>query len=99
MQNFLESPKELLATLKPVYRGRYTVPPCMPGTRNDVFETVDRWLGDVDEPSILWIHGSPGSGKSTIASSLVSKFTERGRLGSSFAFKRGDITLGDPTVV
>jgi hypothetical protein len=32
-------------------------------------------------------------------SSLVSRFTERGQLGANFAFKRGDITLSDPTAV
>jgi hypothetical protein len=90
---------KLLATLKPVNRGGYYVPPCMEGTRQDIFETVDQWLGDVNEPNILWIQGSPGSGKSTIASSLVSRFTARGQLGSSFVFKRGDITLSDPTAV
>src|SRR5580658_4461961 len=45
------------------------------------------------------MRGSPGSGKSTIVSSLVSRFTERGQLGANFAFKRGDITLSDPTAV
>jgi hypothetical protein len=97
--NSAEEAGKLLATLKPVDRGGYYVPPCMEGTRQDVFETVDQWLGDVHEPNILWIQGSPGSGKSTIASSLVSRFIERGQLGSSFAFKRGDITLSDPTTV
>jgi hypothetical protein len=90
---------KLLATLKPVDRGGYYVPPCMEGTRQDIFETVDQWLGDFNEPNILWIQGSPGSGKSTMASSLVSRFTDRRKLRSSFAFKRGDVTLSDPTAV
>jgi hypothetical protein len=44
----------------------------------------------------MWISGSPGSGKSAIISSLVSKLTREGRLGSSFFFKRGDAILEDP---
>src|SRR5580700_8033946 len=44
----------------------------------------------------MWISGSPGSGKSAIMSSLVSKLTREGRLGSSFFFKRGDAILEDP---
>jgi hypothetical protein len=52
---------KLLAALKPVDRGGYYVQPCMEGTRQDVFKTVDRWLGDVNEPNILWIQGSLGS--------------------------------------
>ena len=91
--------RELLATLNPVDHRGYYVPPCEPGTRQDIFETVNRWLKDSSEPNILWIRGSPGSGKSTIASSLVSEFTKRGQLGASFAFKRENIHLSDPTRV
>ena len=91
--------RELLATLNPVDHSGYHVPPCEPGTRQDIFEIVDRWLEDPSGPNILWIRGSPGSGKSTIASSLVSAFTKRGQLGASFAFKRENIHLSDPTRV
>ncbi|KIM92382.1 hypothetical protein PILCRDRAFT_121422 [Piloderma croceum F 1598] len=54
---------------------------------------------DFHAPNILWIKGSPGSGKSTIASSLVSRLMKSGRLCSHFAFKRGDIMLNDPATV
>jgi hypothetical protein len=47
-------------------------------------------------PNIMWINGSPGVGKSAIASSLVSTLTEKRRLGSFFFFKRGDANSGDP---
>ena len=63
------------------------------------FDGDDEWLDDVDSPNVLWLTGCPGAGKSTIASSLISRLTERGRLGSHFFFKRGDITLSDPTAV
>jgi hypothetical protein len=86
----------LLATLQPVDRGGYVLP-CMEGTRQGVFETIDKWLSDINEPNILWLSGSPGAGKSAIASSLVGMLSSRGLLGSSFAFKRGDAALGDPT--
>ena len=97
--NSAQDVRELLATLKPVDRSDSYVPPCMPGTRQDIFEAVDRWLDDVSESNILCIRGSPGSGKSTIASSLVSRITERGQLSANFAFKRENITLRDPTTV
>jgi hypothetical protein len=90
---------ELLNTLKPVDHGGYYVLPCMEGTRQDIFEKVDHWLSDINGPNILWINGSPGSGKSAIASSLVTMLSSRGLLGSSFAFKRGDAALGDPTAL
>jgi hypothetical protein len=47
----------------------------------------------------LWISGSPGAGKSAVASTLVSNFTKQRRLGSFFFFKRGDASLGDPTAL
>jgi ATPase family associated with various cellular activities (AAA) len=47
----------------------------------------------------MLISGSPGAGKSAIASSLVSNLTKRRRLGSSFFFKRGDAILSDPTAL
>lgn len=71
----------------------------MEGTRQSIFDAIDQWLVDTDAPNVFSLIGCPGSGKSTIASSLVSKLTERRRLGSSFAFKRGDVTLSDPTTV
>lgn len=94
-----EEGDKLLATLRPVDRRGYYVLPCMEGTRQGVLEMIDQWLSSVDEPNILWLVGSPGAGKSTIASSLVSRLTDRGLLGSSFFFKRGHASLSDPTVV
>ena len=91
--------EEMLSTLKAVDRSGYYVQPCMEGTRENILGEIDAWLEDLDAPNILWIRGSPGSGKSTIASSLVSRLMKRRRLGSSFAFKRGDIMLSDPAAV
>jgi hypothetical protein len=71
----------------------------MDGTREKIFEEIDTWLDDIDAPNVLWIVGSPGSGKSAIASSLVYQLTKRRRMGSNFAFKRGNITLSDPAAV
>ena len=79
--------KELLSTLKPVDSGGYYVQPCMEETRENLLVEIDEWLEDFCAPNILWITGSPGSGKSTIASSLVPRLMKRRRLGSYFAFK------------
>jgi hypothetical protein len=72
------------------------VTPCMSGTRETIFKEVYEWLADIDSPNVLWISGNPGAGKSAIASSLASRLTEGGRLGSSFFFKRGDVILSNP---
>jgi len=90
---------ETLISLKPVDRSGYYVPPCMEGTRENVLKDIDQWLDDVNAPNVLWLHGCPGVGKSALASTLISRLTERRRLGSSFFFKRGDIMLSDPAAV
>lgn len=91
--------ESVLATLKPVDRSGYYVPPCTPGTQQWVIEQILHWLEDQHAANILWLSGSPGAGKSTIASTLVSILAEIGRLGSEFFFKRGDAALNDPATI
>ena len=86
----------VLSTLKPVDRSGYYVSPRMPGTRQWLLDEIYRWLDDQQAPNILWLSGTPGSGKSTIASTLVSELGEMGGMGSSYFFKRGDVVLSDP---
>jgi hypothetical protein len=92
--------EKILATLMPVERGGH-IHGCMNGTRKDVLSSVDDWLNDftIDTRNILLLSGSPGSGKSTIAASMVSDLDRRKRLGSSFAFKHSEASLSDPTAV
>lgn len=98
--NGLPKSQDIRTILRPaLQRGQYYVPRCMDGTRKNVFGEIDRWLSDFDAPNILLLTGSPGAGKSAIASSLISKLTKRCRLGSSFFFKRGDGVLGDPALL
>jgi hypothetical protein len=87
--------ERLLKGLRPIERTEH-VDRCMPGTRKNILEKIDHWLDDLDAPNILWLSGGPGAGKSAIASTVVSELWERRRLGSSFFFKRGHATLGDP---
>ena len=46
----------------------------MPGTREDVLTLIKTWLDDLSAPNIFWLSGSPGSGKTKIASTVVSDF-------------------------
>ena len=84
----------ILASLKPVISSY--VQPCMPGTRQWMIDLIHDWLGNPSAPNILWLSGSPGAGKSAIASTLVSNLQAAGRLGSSFFCKRDDIALSNP---
>ena len=61
--------------------------------------STDSALNNVHTHNILWISGSPGAGKSAIASSLESRLRGERRFGSSFFFKRGDAVLSDPAAL
>ena len=91
--------EKILARLQPVERGGHYHPPCMEGTRKDIFKGIGQWLDDIDAPNVLWLRGSPGAGKSTLASSLISTLSSQRRLGSSFCFRREDVPLSDPAVL
>ena len=84
----------ILTSLKPVKR--FYVQPCMPGTRQWMIDKIHDWLDDHQAPNILWLSGSPGAGKSAIATTIVSNLQEAGQLGSYFFCKRDDIALSDP---
>ena len=94
--NFTSS-SDILHKLNPVNSHAYHVERCMEGTREEVLEKIKKWLDDdTTTKNMLWIQGSPGSGKSAIASSLTSHLQAQGRLGAWFFFRRGDSALSDP---
>ena len=65
----------------------------MPGTREDVLTLIKTWLDDLNEPNIFWLSGSPGSGKTTIASTVVADFH---CFFGKFFFCRDEAELRDP---
>ncbi|KIJ38343.1 hypothetical protein M422DRAFT_176821, partial [Sphaerobolus stellatus SS14] len=71
---------------------------CMNGTRQHIFDIVDNWCYDKKSKSnLLWISGSPGAGKSAIASSLVSRIGHGNC--ARFFFKRDSAYYRDPSNV
>ncbi|KXN87181.1 Vegetative incompatibility protein HET-E-1 [Leucoagaricus sp. SymC.cos] len=66
---------------------------CMEGTRETILSDVDDWISDFNKSNILWIRGFPGVGKSTLASSIVSRLRAQHRLGSYFVFDRAKVAL------
>ena len=65
----------------------------MPGTRLDVLCDIQTWLDDFNMPNIFWLSGSPGSGKTTIASTVVADFH---CFSGQFFFCRDEAELQDP---
>ncbi|EDQ98896.1 uncharacterized protein LACBIDRAFT_398050 [Laccaria bicolor S238N-H82] len=66
---------------------------CMPGTRVDVLTDIKAWVNDPSMPNILWLSGSPGSGKTTIASTVVASFEH---LSGQFFFHRDQTEFQNP---
>src|SRR5215469_15126382 len=69
---------------------------CLDGTRKEVLTEITDWANNVDgkAPPILWLHGLAGSGKSSIAHTIASRFKELERLGSFFCFDRNKLADG-----
>ena len=64
----------------------------MTGTREDVLTLIKTWLNDLDKPNIFWLSGSPGSGKTTIASTVVANSKS---FSGQFFFCRDEAELQD----
>ena len=64
----------------------------MPGNCVDVLKDIQGWLCDLNMPNILWLSGSPGSGKTTIASTVVADF-------ESFSGQSTSIVIGLSLVI
>lgn len=90
-----------LATLNPVDRTPYyeTLSKCFPGSRQWIIDKVYAWLDDYEAPNVFWLSGGEGSGKTTLARTLVSNIKKAGRLGSYFFCERGDSILSNPIVI
>ncbi|ETS76354.1 hypothetical protein PFICI_11741 [Pestalotiopsis fici W106-1] len=69
-------------------------PSCLENTRVDLLQQIESWIESHDEKRIYWLRGMAGTGKSTIALTIVSRYAEKGRLGASFFFSRGGGDLG-----
>ncbi|KAK0843720.1 hypothetical protein LTS02_015991, partial [Friedmanniomyces endolithicus] len=63
-------------------------PPCLRNTRIDLLRDIYDWVDWEDSPSIFWLSGLAGTGKSTIARTVAANYRKKGRLAASFFFSR-----------
>ncbi|KAJ0129240.1 Uncharacterized protein HZ326_27665 [Fusarium oxysporum f. sp. albedinis] len=70
-------------------------PRCLPDTRQELLEDIDRWIDDPNSKTVYWLNGMAGTGKSTISRTVAHSRSKRGDLGASFFFKRGEVDRGN----
>jgi hypothetical protein len=66
---------------------------CLPETREEVLEDIYDWLDECGVSShkhLYWLQGKAGTGKSTIARTVVSRMVKENRIAANFFFKRGE---------
>jgi len=64
-------------------------PTCHPDTRVDLLQQIYEWADGENSPTIFWLNGLAGTGKSTIARTLIAKYSDSGDIAASFFFSRG----------
>ncbi|KAG8917732.1 hypothetical protein FRC01_002235 [Tulasnella sp. 417] len=69
---------------------------CFEGTRIGILQAISAWIEDPASPSIFWLSGMAGIGKSTIAQTVAKSEDINHRLGASFFFSRDDAERRNP---
>lgn len=67
---------------------------CLPGTRRDLLLQITDWA-EASDKCIFWLNGMAGTGKSTISLSVAELLKQKGLLGGSFFFKKGEADRGN----
>jgi NACHT domain len=68
--------------------GKDDDPLCLPDTRIEILQQIRTWADGDDGRCIFWLNGWTGTGKSTIARTIVREYYDKGCLGASFFFSR-----------
>jgi NACHT domain len=69
----------------------------MRDTRKEVLQEIHEWASNPScEERILWLHGIPGSGKTSVATSLCDMLHSSKNLGASFFCRRDDPIRSKP---
>ncbi|KAF8192297.1 hypothetical protein K438DRAFT_1935123 [Mycena galopus ATCC 62051] len=86
------------ASLEALYNSAdsFPQPRCHPETRTKMLDALYRWTTTSgSRPSVHWLHGPAGAGKSAIMQMLCQRLQDARQLGGSFFFKRGHPTRGN----
>ena len=57
---------------------------CLEGTCTAILHEIDLWTQKPEQPPVYWLNGPIGTGKSTIAQTVVNKMKEDDRLGAFY---------------
>ncbi|TEY39704.1 hypothetical protein BOTCAL_0453g00080 [Botryotinia calthae] len=68
---------------------------CYQGTRAELLRHIYSWASDRGSERIFWLNGIAGTGKSTISRTVAQNLADKGELGASFFFKRGEGDRGN----
>ncbi|KAF8816638.1 hypothetical protein BYT27DRAFT_7127504 [Phlegmacium glaucopus] len=63
---------------------RHNPPKCHPNTRRAVLKQIMEWVNNLEK--IIWLYGSAGTGKTTLAQSITELCHEMNILAASFSF-------------
>ncbi|ETS78830.1 hypothetical protein PFICI_08683 [Pestalotiopsis fici W106-1] len=83
------------ATFDSSYNGRGRT--CLQDTRAELLQQIQTWAEGADEKNVFWLKGAEGIGKSTVARTVARRYHERGNLGASFFFSKGEGDLSGST--
>ncbi|KAF5243389.1 hypothetical protein FANTH_8211 [Fusarium anthophilum] len=70
-------------------------PRCEPGTRARILELIQNWADQDSGLPLLWLIGPAGTGKSTLARSVIDSLEVKKRLVAGYMFKRGEQDRND----
>lgn len=63
-------------------------PTCLPETRVDLLQKIYNWADGEDSPTIFWLSGLAGTGKSTVTRTLAARHLTTNSIAASFFFSR-----------
>ena len=64
-----------------------------------MLDEIEQWVNDFEKPSVYWLNGLAGTGKSAIAQTIAKRMSDNGKLGASFFCSRDFEDRSDPYLI